>query len=125
MCFFPRKNVIKARVARKPILAYKALKVNGAVVYSPLRYMEWKAGRVHKAKLKPKISKGSNIHVGLHCFKTKKKALTVTSTVFPVLIPKGALYYENDSQFVSNQMVLLTKDPATTDAFAKLIKNNF
>lgn len=126
MCFFTRKNVIKAKVARKPILAYKALKINGNVVYSPMRYMEWKAGHVHTARLKTKLgSKGEAITVGLHCFKTKKSALTVTNSAFPVLIPKGARYYENDSQFVSNKMVLLTKDPAMTDAFAKLIKKNF
>ena len=63
------------------------------------------------------------MHAGFHCFKQKAAAKNYSgNTVVPIMIPKGAYYYENKSQFVSNRMVLLGSDIKIFEKVARVLK---
>lgn len=129
MCFVTTSSARIAKTARKNILAYKLLKnISATGGSSPFQNLRWSVGKTVKSRLKTKLSyNGENINEGLHCFKTKTGALNYfyykkdKHKLVPVLIPKGSKYYENNTQIVSNQMILLSNDAQSFDKVAKLI----
>ena len=113
MCFSLRPGVHKATLATKNIFAYKALYVNGDKITSPSFNARWTPKKMKHARGFKKCTMFSSIDEGLHCFKNKTLARYYTSgvKVFKVKIPKGAYYYENSTQYVSNKMMITCKTP--------------
>lgn len=128
MCFSTRPSVSVAKTATKNILAYKLLKdISPTGGSSPFHDLKWEVGKPVKAPLKTKLDYScQSINEGLHCFKTKRGAMNYLykrdgHKLVPVLIPKGSKYYENNTQIVSNQMILLSNDAGSFAKVAKLI----
>lgn len=128
MCFLTPPNVFKAKVARRDIIAFKSLYVSQIgtrqTITSPVKRFSWKVGTLYTCPMDAQLSyKGKNIYVGFHCFKKKKGAADYSgNTVAPVMIPKGAFYYENEDQFVSNKMILLGSNIEVFEKVAKALK---
>jgi hypothetical protein len=129
MCFYTRRSVTKAEVAKHPIIAFKLMEnVTMSGAESPFRSTKWTVGRVKKAGLRKELNYGGqDIERGLHCFKTAASARRymhrrASHKVTVVMIPKGALYYENDTQYVSNEMILLGTDLSVFRKIAKVVK---
>lgn len=114
MCFKTRSMDNKASVATKDIIAFKLMKhITLTEAHSPFRPCAWRIGKIKRSDL-PKTLRyhGQEIEVGLHCFKTAGSASNYSfkerdNKLVVVMIPKGALYYENRTQYVSNKMIFL------------------
>lgn len=125
MCFFTRPRVKAAKVAKSDIVAFKLMKnVTLIQASSPFQSKKWDVGTIQSAKLRTKLNyAGERINEGFHCFKTPDDARRYSRECYhklvPVLIPAGSSYYENDTQFVSNCMVLLGTD---LKIFKKVVK---
>lgn len=128
MCFITPSNILKAKIARRDIIAFKSVYIRTGLkkvtIVSPVRGFEWKVGILYKANMECELLyKGKNVHAGFHCFKQKAAAKNYSgNTVVPIMIPKGAYYYENKSQFVSNRMVLLGSDIKIFEKVARVLK---
>lgn len=129
MCFITPNNVRKAKTATKDIIAFKAMNLvienNKQEMRSPTkRTFKWTVGKLFNADLEnPLPFTGANINVGFHSFKRKSGAKNYGgNTVVPVMIPKGAIYYENKTQFVSNQMTALGTNIEIFEKIAKALK---
>ncbi len=116
MCFNRTLEPGVAKVAQQDIYAFKILKkINGKFI-SPSRDTEWKVGEV---KQEPNFERVAdvNISIGLHSLKTLKDAREYmhwywsslsTVAVYQAMIPKGSLYWENKTQYCSEQMVIVS-----------------
>lgn len=98
----------KMQVAKKAIIVYKGLYINSnnQELISPYRSTVWK---VKKKKVENKMAKNSyrqRLSFGFHSCKTIDTARLHASRVYEFVIPKGALYYENDSEYLSNEIYL-------------------
>lgn len=108
MCLF---NAQPAKRAEKNITVFKVLRLNGQMLFSPHRDMQYFVGRVMRPENKrlwvravrrsrdgclPHWSnKGSIVEHGLHSHGTQKLAKECTGSdlaVFKAIIPKGAVY---------------------------------
>jgi hypothetical protein len=113
MCFTRKNETAFAKIAAQDIFAFKILTKR---LCSPSRGTQWTLGNYKTEPDFNRIMEGSDysIHKGLHCCKTLKDARYYNKTtyscrdyrIFPVKIPKGSLYWENDTQIVSDTMVL-------------------
>lgn len=120
MCFTRKPyDKVRANIAKEDIFAYKWLKRDRKLktLKSPYEDFQWKQGEVYTEKRfsEEVADRESNIYRGFHSLLSIKHA-----TVFAVLaislrnchlykvcIPKGSLYYINDSQIVSNKCYLV------------------
>lgn len=111
MCFEKTSNRQKPKKATKPILAFKRLRINGAELESPQYRHVWKMREVVKVKMQESLYRETEVEAGLHCYIKKEFADKNWSGIniftVPVLIPKGATYYKNKNEIVSNRMILL------------------
>lgn len=115
MCFNRQLSEGVAQVAQQDIYAFKILKKVSSGLRSPSQYAEWK---VNDLKREPNFERiaTTSINVGLHCLKTYKDAVAYNESTFlycnykiyPVKIPKGSLYWENGTQYCSDQMILIS-----------------
>lgn len=126
MCFNTRPNVKQFKTARTPIIAFKLMKnVTDRTADSPFRRKTWNVGVPYRAPLVTKLLyAGQDIYEGLHCFKSVGAARRYASgashlKLVPVMIPAGARYYENETQLVSNKMIMLG---TSTSLFRKVVK---
>ena len=121
MCFRITYNGKKtATIAKKDIIAYKVLKYVEGKLISPYNYMSWKKGLIVKIG-GVKSNDSNEIDIGLHCKKTIEGAiefmgfinvyLEEEAMIYYVIIPKGARYWENVSEYVSNKMILKSGIP--------------
>lgn len=118
MCF----DVInpKRKKARYDIICFKLVDDDSTipVAKSPIQGFKWTAGEEYECELD--MSTYNEIHQGFHACKTIRGCrnlqrqwgdgddLSYNIGIF--VIPKGAEYYENDTQYVSNRMKMLIGD---------------
>ncbi len=118
MCFVIRsEKKPKVKIAKKDIRVYKVIGSSGHGIYYNLMgrrdtIIQWKKGYLYKDKIgRLKLFFDLwEINEGLHSFKKRKDAneLVISShgrTIVIMYIPKGAKYYENGHQYLSNQLV--------------------
>lgn len=105
MCFNIERQKV-AKVARKDIRCYKSLLDTFSGLTSPMNPCIWTVGKVKKANMVRLAT--SYINIGLHAGKTFKEAKQYGENVYEFTIPKGALYFENDNQYVADMMYLTT-----------------
>lgn len=127
MCFILNKtDDYKPRVAKKDIIVYKVLRSD----YSSYNYniqigkrtIVWQPGFHYyektpfkSAEIRWKLGKSNNYVVivegdAFHSFKKKPRGWSFWSKIVKLIIPKGALYYENDKCFVSSELIYPYKD---------------
>lgn len=111
MCFRVTTRVQKAE---KDIIVYKFLRDYTKGPVSPHYHARWGVGAVKSSKLDLNHRNGSEINIGLHACKTisgAKKLNGTRVTIYALVIPKGAYFYKNASQYVSNRMKLKSSKP--------------
>jgi hypothetical protein len=117
MCF---NTTSKVRIAKTNILCFKVLrKTRSGRLYSPIMDK-------YKWDLKQKVVKDfENYHTvegqihGIHTFRTFKDARNMSNHrnsfnsfyTYRMMIPKGALYYQNGTQYLSNKIILKSLKP--------------
>lgn len=122
MCFNVTDDQIKK--AKSPIKAWKLFVVTKeGVIKSPFRNSIWKPGVKKTSRLKM-LSGMNEIHLGIHCFKTKRAALVyphreLHHVLKNVVIPEGASYYVNSTQYVTNALSI--EIPAPKKVIAKKV----
>src|SRR6187399_1663902 len=98
MCFTRRGEMQKAT---KNILVYKGLDVGDrGGLRSPYYPIPWRAKIKKKARGFLKNAPWTSLNEGFHSCKDKNTANGHSSTVFEFIIPKGALYYENQFEYL-------------------------
>ena len=129
MCFDvtnPRK-----KKARYDIICFKLVNDDSTITVaeSTIQGFEWAAGEEYECELD--IPTYNEIHQGFHACKTAKgcrklqkewddgDGLSYNIGIF--VIPKGAEYYENDTQYVSNKMKMLIGDYRYAKQIAKAL----
>jgi hypothetical protein len=129
MCFYPRKSALKAKVAKSDLIAFKLVKrVNKNTAWSPFQDKVWVTGvEITSSLLKELDYKGQDIHQGLHSFKTVKSAQSYEyreshHVIVPVMIPKDSVYWENETQIVSNKMIMLGTNLSVFRKVARKLK---
>lgn len=123
MCLYLKNKSVTSKIATEDIPCVKVLnrQLNYCGYYSPYMGMIYKFNKVYKSDLKKTFYRGveSSIHnvveEGLHSYKTKEAAskvwnLDFETKVFNAIIPKGAEYYENDTEYASSQLKVLSKE---------------
>lgn len=108
MCFSlgSKKTATKAS---KNILVFKALRNRYGRWESPYQDTTYTFGRTNTSRL---IKERDSISVGLHAYKTLEDAKSAghsKGNIFRAIIPKGASYYTNTTQRVSNELIVLGK----------------
>jgi hypothetical protein len=120
MCFDIRKKDSVASIATKDIIAYKVLKVSDGVLYSPYQSsFHWTAGKLEMVGNFRRLNVNGAIFEGFHCLRSlahakdfKKDGYRYTHyKIFQMIIPKGALYWINSTQIVSDQVKLVSDKP--------------
>ena len=117
MCFIVKK--LERKIAKKNISCYKILEkrnFGNRFLCSPYYNFHWKLGVEESTYLEnlDQYDIVFQINEGFHSYITKKKAIdkkTIMlcndiSFVFKAIIPKGAEYYENEFEYVSNKLVI-------------------
>lgn len=111
---------VKPLIAARRIIVYKSLSRYGDFFQSPYQDMHYKEGehyyqeRPDKFGMRIKKMNGYwqvDINEGLHCHRTREKALTEWgNTVIEMIIPKGAEYYETPKGIVTDNLIWPWKD---------------
>lgn len=118
MCFTNYKNQESAKVAENDIECYKYLLNDNRGLISPI-YGDfiWKEKEIVEAVYFS--STGDRIiEGGFHSRKTiggaqdfKEEMCDLASPIHKFIIPKGALYFENETEYVSNKIYLASEIP--------------
>lgn len=105
------ENAIKAW---DDVYAVKILtKEKGGILKSPYRKKsKWKLGKQKTAVKFDAATRGSAVNIGFHCYRNINQAMAGVRYhndrgAFLVKIPKGAMYYENNTEICANKMVIM------------------
>lgn len=105
MCFINRRNQPSAKVATEDIHVFKGLTVDKkGRLYAPVQKTRWRIGWTKWSWRMVKSGSPDEIYRGLHSAKTWQHANKYGDKIFNAVIPKGAKYWENDDEFVSNKL---------------------
>lgn len=121
MCFHKLSKEDVPKVAQEDIICYKFLYRQSSTLFSPYNSFTWEVGKVGNAIITKGIDEG-DLSNGFHSCKSLKDCiryrtkLCETYLIFQFTIPKGAEYYENETQYVSNQIFLNSATPVDEEA---------
>lgn len=117
MCFSIRQKESVAKIAQKDIKCLKILRVEEGVISSPIKKGTiWTLGVVQtEPRLKRTVESngwnGHSLNEGLHALKGKvaadkyKRDIGARNTkIYEAVIPKGAIYWENATQYCADQL---------------------
>lgn len=110
MCFYKNKSTDTVRVARRDIKVYKQLHRKRGKYLSPVYGQEWERKKVVTSQL-TQNAYSSYVYAGLHAFRKRRHAGGYGGTVYSFIIPRGAKYFMNDTQYVSDKMYMLSGIP--------------
>lgn len=118
MCFYLNNamDFQNAKLALDDITVYKLFKVKDGVIRSPFRSCTWKIGCIKNTHLKTRAY--YTIDKGLHSFITVSGARNFhfrdgAHILLKCVIPAGAYYFKNGTQYVSNELVVLDDKPVS------------
>lgn len=128
MCF-TRQNLKPPEIADKNIVSYKLLIKESRHIASPFkRRYKWKDKNVRTARLEN--HHWYNVYKGFHSFIDIEKAVRygrrtlidrITDChIYKMIIPKGAKYYKNRTQYASDKIRLASMTP-----IQQLLKNKY
>jgi hypothetical protein len=110
MCFYKTYQNPLAKKATQDMYAFKLLKKKNGELYSPVRNSKWgKLGKKRAIGFKSDVS-GNQVYQGIHCYKGVNEAIKSRYTgvsIFLMKIPRGAWYYENDTQYCSSSAAIV------------------
>jgi len=111
MCFYPSKSA-KVKVAEKDIVCYKILTRDnlGAVYAYP--YHKNKRNPIVVLKIRKSFFGTRYIAQGYHSYRTMKGCYEnnfIWDHIGKFIIPKGALYYSNKSEYVSETIIFVER----------------
>ncbi len=123
MCF-ENKHKQKTKIADDDIICYKVLEHRNTFrLFSPYYFHEWKYGVVYETIMcggrtphtDHQIGFSENpryINCGFHAYLLVSTALERwdRNKIYQCIIPRGSLYLQNDTEIVSNQMILVRRD---------------
>lgn len=111
MCFTNNGKNTSVQIATKAILVYKGLdRYKGKLVSPYYSEFQWKEKKkVQEADFDS--YPGYFAFYGFHSCKTAKNAKLHGNRAYAFIIPKGALYFENDDQYISNKIYLRSAKP--------------
>ena len=121
MCFTRKKpyDKVRANIAENDIFVYKWLDRDrkSKILSSPYEDFDWEKGKVYSEPLfsMEMFDNEKNIHRGFHSLRSVKDAVLYKErsymlracALYKVCIPKGSLYYINDTEIVSNKCCLV------------------
>lgn len=117
MCFTNTEGQLTAKVAENDIECYKYLMNAGRGLESPCYDHMWKEKEVSEAAAFSEEGK-YEIEAGFHSCKTFSSCCIYRAwmsdslwAIYKFIIPKGALYFENATQYVSNKIYLASEIP--------------
>lgn len=125
MCFTVLKGS-KRQQAKRNITVYKVLEINKRDttqgLWSPHNTFLWEKGKVNTSIIGKKEGghPAQEINKGFHSLQTIQDAkdykafewpFTFNKKIFKFIIPKGAYYYKNDTQYVSSRLILKSDKP--------------
>ena len=121
MCF-TRLNFTPAKTAEADTIVYKILRKYPKTIRSPYRkrYI-WNDKKIRKAKLGDSETSIS-VSAGFHSFRKISSAISYTRQmgntsslyIYKMIIPKGAKFYKNRTQYVSTKIRLASTKPIQT-----------
>jgi hypothetical protein len=118
MCFYNNNKQKGVKVAKTAIKVYKALdilsrKAGTTKLVSPYYHaVEWKKGVVKTSSVAKSTTRIPYIlNRGLHSAKTLTEARQHSRKVFTAVIPKGSLYWENNKEYISSALKLISGIP--------------
>lgn len=116
MCFY-NYNMTNAKVAENDIECYKYLMTADNYLVSPFYNMTWEEKETVEASNfdpEPRL----NVEFGFHACKSielckhyREENEDQHLGIFKFIIPKGSLYFENPTQYLSNKIYLASKEP--------------
>ena len=110
MCFTKLRNE-KMKKAKKFILVYKGLDTWKNELCSPYHdSFKWKEKKRVEEEEFVKNSSSKYLYKGFHSCKTIEEA-NGHGAPYEFIIPKGALYYENADEYLSNKIYLRSAKP--------------
>lgn len=117
MCFYKKTRESVAIKAHQDIFALKVLvKGKDKKLHSPHQTATWTIGKVKRCtKFDPKREGSLEVNEGLHCYRMLNMAFyakgryNLSKGVFVVMIPEGAMYYQNENEICANKMVVLSE----------------
>lgn len=123
MCFTIRPKDKAAKIAEKDINCLKILRLIGSSLHSPANASLktiWKVDKVRTVKtLKRLATRLGEIEEGLHAKKSFRSTIEWTrfhpaTHVYKAIIPAGSIYWENNTEYVSDSMKIISKEPIKT-----------
>lgn len=111
MCFDNNRKQKTVKIAEQDIKSFKALISENGKLTSPIkRKTKWRLGKIKKVWFMVKKGTPNEINRGLHSAKTVDCAQGYYSgCIYNCIIPKGAAYWENDDEYVSNALRVIDK----------------
>lgn len=118
MCFTNTQNQETAKIAENDIECYKYLRSWAEGLQSPMfGEFYWKEKEINEVDL-GELDSSNEIDEGFHSCKTLKNCQTYRKynddyglSIYLFIIPKGAKYFENGTQYVSDKIYLASKEP--------------
>lgn len=113
MCFYKRTTEQVAKKADRDIYGVKVLVKHQGVWRSPYMGTKWVIGKRKSATNFDTTRMDYNtVNEGLHCYRSLDAAVNHVSgstveKIFVAKIPKGAMYYENDTELCANRMEVM------------------
>ncbi len=117
MCFNKKSTGDMAMTAWGDVYCVKLIEKVDGELNSPYRKAKWVLGKKKVAKAFDSKTVGtSKVDIGLHSYRVIQRAVPLVAgggsrnlRVFLAKIPKGAKYYENDHEYCSNALVLVSE----------------
>jgi len=113
MCFQTTVSA-RAKIAKTDIECWKILytELNGEKYESPCEYFHYLPGYATKRVIIKKDNQGTKINEGYHSFKTEYFAkidwlFGFRKKIYKMKIPAGTRYFENDTEYVSETIIML------------------
>ena len=115
MCFVVSDKYPNKLIAKKDIRCYKRMEKIGGQIYSAIKHKKYSFGKLTKAKgtrhnAVLEISWVVFIQTGTHSYVAKSLAKYYQSPdeiLVQCTIPKGSRYYKNETEYVSNRIIIV------------------
>jgi hypothetical protein len=115
MCFTKAHPTVKACTSIQSQFAVKILRKTDGELRSPYRKRTtWQVGEKKIARRFNPATSGFDVHYGFHCFKNLNNAIRrvkghVDFRLFLVEIPPNTEFYDNETEFCSKQLRIVSE----------------
>ncbi len=109
MCFSNSQHQKGVKIATEDIPVFKALKTNDEdELTSPVKTGTiWKIGKIKRVWFMRRWGVPVEINRGIHSGKDRYGASGFCAPIYNAVIPRGSIYWENKSEYVSNKLIII------------------